>query len=112
MTRGQRSRRRTHPTSTLTTPCPLANAWRSGAWAWNGAQRIAFANDLSEPDHLNAIDLSENRKKGDSGPEDWKPPDSTSWCRYAQAWARIKARWNLTATQAEWDALAAMTADC
>ena len=91
---------------------PLANVWRSGAWAWSGTQRIAYANNLDDPDHLNAIPLAENRSKGDDGPEAWRPPDQSSWCHYAQAWTRLKARWNLTATQSEWDALVAMAAHC
>jgi len=27
---------------------PLAEAWRSSAWAWTNKQRKAFANDLSD----------------------------------------------------------------
>lgn len=91
---------------------PLANAWRSGAWAWSDAERRAYANDLDDADHLVAIPLGENRAKADGGPEAWRPPDRSSWCRYARTWAQIKARWQLTATQAEWDALVAMTAAC
>ena len=91
---------------------PLANAWRSGAWAWSGSERIAYANDVADTDHLLAIPLSENRAKSDSGPEAWRPPDRAAWCHYAEAWSRIKARWNLVATPAEWDALVAMSAGC
>lgn len=91
---------------------PLANAWRSGAWAWTPEQRLAFANDLADPGHLIGIPLGENRSKGDDGPEAWRPPDQGAWCRYAQVWTAIKARWNLTATPREWDALVEMAATC
>jgi hypothetical protein len=91
---------------------PLANAWRSGAWGWSPARRVAYANDLADPGHLIAIDASENREKGDDGPEAWRPPNPRSWCRYAITWDRIKAKWHLTATPAEWAALVLMAATC
>ena len=79
---------------------PLANAWRSGAWAWTHDQRVAYANDLADPDHLVAIISSENESKGDDGPDAWKPPNRAAWCRYALAWDHIESKWHLTATQA------------
>lgn len=91
---------------------PLANAWRSGAWAWTPEQRAAFANDLADTGHLIAIPAGENRSKSDQGPEDWRPPSASSWCAYAQLWTSIKARWDLTATPAEWSALQQMAATC
>ncbi len=91
---------------------PLANAWRSGAWAWDSTRLHAYANDLADADHLNAIVLGENRSKGDGGPEQWKPPAPGSWCHYALAWDHVKATWGLTATLAEWSALVAMAATC
>ena len=91
---------------------PLANAWRSGVWAWTTEQRRAYANDLTDVDHLVAMALGENRSKGDGGPEGWKPPNPVSWCEYARDWTAIKARWNLTASPAEWSALLAMSATC
>jgi hypothetical protein len=91
---------------------PLANAWRSGAWAWTTEQRRAYANDLTDVDHLVALALGENRSKGDGGPEGWKPPNPGTWCEYARDWTGIKAKWNLTASPAEWSALLAMSATC
>ena len=34
---------------------PLAEAWRSGAWAWTSQQRQAFANDLADSRALIAV---------------------------------------------------------
>jgi len=91
---------------------PLANAWRSGAWSWTPEQRAAYANDLVDDAHLIAIPAGENRSKGDDGPEGWRPPAQSAWCAYARVWTAIKAKWNLTATAAEWSALLEMAATC
>jgi Protein of unknown function (DUF1524) len=91
---------------------PLANAWRSGAWAWSADERRAYANDLTDVGHLIALALGENRSKGDDGPEAWKPPNPATWCAYARDWTAIKARWNLTASTSEWSALVAMSSTC
>jgi hypothetical protein len=91
---------------------PLANAWRSGAWAWTPAQRLAYANDLDDADHLIGIPLGENRSKGDDGPEAWKPLSRGAWCLYARVWTAIKAKWQLTATTSEWSAILDMASTC
>ena len=42
---------------------PLAEAWRSGAWAWTSKQRQDFANDLTDSRVLIAVTASANRSK-------------------------------------------------
>ena len=56
---------------------------QSGASAWTTAQRQTFANDLTHPQLL-AVTDNVNESKGDSGPEDWKPP--LSKCLGAKCW--------------------------
>ena len=46
---------------------------QSGATSWTTARRRAFANDLTNPQLL-AVTDEVNESKGDSGPENWKPP--------------------------------------
>jgi hypothetical protein len=62
---------------------PLAEAWRSGAAAWNADQRERFANDLVDP-QLIAVSASSNRSKGDQDPAEWKPPRRVTWCLYSR----------------------------
>jgi hypothetical protein len=90
----------------------LANAHRSGGWAWTPAQRRDFANDLGNLDALQAMDDGTNVTKADKGPDAWKPPSAASWCRYATDWATIKVRWQLTVTGSEYAALATMLTAC
>ncbi len=91
---------------------PLANAHRSGAWAWDRERRRAFANDLEYRGSLRTMGASANRQKGDRGPETWRPPVRSSWCEYATDWATIKIRWSLTVTEPEFEALDEMLASC
>ncbi|MGI8755108.1 MAG: HNH endonuclease family protein [Acidimicrobiales bacterium] len=91
---------------------PLAEAWRSGASAWDGARRAAYANDLTFADHLIAVTAATNRSKSDSPPNEWRPPRQDSWCRYATDWITIKLTWALTATTPERDALGQMLETC
>lgn len=90
----------------------LAEAWRSGAQAWDSGRRAHFANHLDEPDHLIAVTASSKRSKGDSPPDLWRPPQRSSWCRYATASVTVKVSWDLTATTRERDVLGEMLATC
>lgn len=91
---------------------PLAEAWRSGAHAWEAVRRATFANDLAFPDHLIAVTASTNRSKSDSPPNEWRPPQQDAWCRYANAWVTVKVNWSLTITTPERDALGQMLDTC
>ena len=88
---------------------PLAEAWESGARLWDAKQREAFAND---PSGLVAVSGRSNTAKGASDPTDWLPPHQAVHCTYAAVWIEVKAAWNLTADQAEFDTLAALATDC
>ncbi|MEU6238145.1 HNH endonuclease family protein [Kitasatospora sp. NPDC047058] len=89
---------------------PLAEAWRSGAWAWTTDQRKAFANDLTRPQLL-AVSASSNRTKGDQDPADWLPQASYR-CTYARAWVQVKYYYGLNVDSAEKSALSAILNGC
>lgn len=91
---------------------PLAYAFRTGGWAWGPDQRAAFANDLSDPDHLSVLSASTNRSKGSRGPQAWQPPQRGARCWYARAWLAIAGRWGLTVAPVDHDALTAMLGHC
>ena len=91
---------------------PLANAHRSGGWAWSKERKTDYANDLSYADHLIAVQASANRQKGSKGPEEWKPPRREYWCEYATDWVTIKQDWGLSANPGEAEALREMLATC
>jgi hypothetical protein len=90
----------------------LSEAWRSGAHAWDPARRRSFANDLDEPDALIAVTAATNRSKGDGDPARWQPSNRDGWCRWTQAWVRVKVKWALTADEPEVAALRNVLALC
>lgn len=83
----------------------LKEAWDSGAWQWNEAQRTAFANDTSDTRSLIAASSSSNRSKGERDPSNWMPPLRGYWCTYSANWIAVKARWGLSMDQSEWGRL-------
>jgi hypothetical protein len=86
---------------------PLGEAWASGAWAWTPDRRIAFANDLTDP-QLIAVTDTLNQEKGDKTPDRWKPPLVSYWHTYASNWITVKAKFGLTITAPEKKALELM----
>ena len=91
---------------------PLKNAHLSGGWQWDDERKKEYANSLATDYHLIAVENNANRSKGARGPEQWQPPDDSYHCQYARDWIAVKAKWGLTATAAEWEALEAMLATC
>jgi hypothetical protein len=90
---------------------PLAEAWRSGAWAWTTAKRQSFANDLTNP-QLWAVTDNVNQSKSDQDPSTWKPSLTSFWCTYAKAWIDVKYEWALTLNSTEKTALTTMLGHC
>ncbi|MCB8906758.1 MULTISPECIES: HNH endonuclease family protein [unclassified Streptomyces] len=91
---------------------PLAEAWDSGASAWTGARREAYANDQGAAASLVAVTGRSNRSKSDRDPQDWMPPLPDVHCRYISEWVATKLRWGLTADQGEADALKVYAETC
>jgi hypothetical protein len=91
---------------------PLAEAWDSGAGGWPPERREQYANDTVRPDALIAVTAATNQSKSDRDPAEWMPPNSDSWCRYADAWIIQKAAWQLTIDPPERDALRNILTTC
>lgn len=74
---------------------PLSYANKHGASTWNKETKEAFAND---PINLTSSSAKENRKKSDSGPADYMPPEKGFHCSYSNSWINIVKKYDLTIT--------------
>jgi len=91
---------------------PLAEAWDSGASAWDALKKQQYANDMTDPRHLIAVTGSSNRSKSDQDPADWMPTNKTYACEYITNWISIKARWSLKVDTKEKAALESNLKGC
>jgi cell division septation protein DedD len=89
---------------------PLAEAWRSGAWAWTSKQRQDFANDLTDSRVLIAVTASANRSKGDQDVKTWLPAKNK--CNYIEAWVAVKVRYSLTFDTGEFSVIQSYFNSC
>jgi len=79
----------------------LSEAWKSGAYAWSSARRLAFANDLGVSWALRAVTDNVNMSKGDRDPSSWIPSYRVAVCIYLVGWVAVKLRWGLSVDVAE-----------
>lgn len=80
----------------------LSDAWQKGAQQWTAARREQFAND---PLNLLAVDGDVNQAKGAGDAATWLPPDHDYRCPYVIRQITVKARYGLSVTAAEADAM-------
>lgn len=91
---------------------PLAEAWDSGASAWDAAKREMYANDQTDPRHLIAVTGASNRSKSDRDPAEWMPTNKDYTCSYIANWVSVKVRWSLTIDPKEKTALESSLKGC
>lgn len=88
---------------------PLSYAAKAGGQSWDATKKEQFANDTSQ---LLAVSASENRKKSDDGPADYMPKNKEYHCEYSKLWVDTAAKYNLTITQKDKQALDKGLAKC
>jgi hypothetical protein len=88
---------------------PLAEAHRSGGYAWTREQRREFAND---PLNLMAVEKTANREKSDQSPDNWLPPNREFQCRYIAAWLAIKEKYQLKSDATELAGMQHLQSNC
>jgi len=89
----------------------LKDAWMSGSQSWTFEKRKIFANYLFDTYHLLAVSYSENRSKGNKGPDKYLPSNDAFVKEYCRIYIRIKVKWNLTVTRDQLIALQKVLGD-
>ena len=87
----------------------LAEAWDSGASAWNAAKRDAFAD---WQDNLVAVGQKIDASKGGKDAAEWAPPRAKSNCLFAEITITTKFHWGLSVDPAEKASLGALLDGC
>ena len=87
----------------------LSNAWQTGAFKLNLAQRTAFAND---PSNLLAVKGKLNSQKGDGDAATWLPPRKSYRCEYVTKQVMVKAKYGLWLTAPEKAAILKILKSC
>lgn len=89
---------------------PTERVWASGANEWSDYQFSIYRNS---PQSVMTISDDSYEKRGQKGPEQWRPKDETLWCGYALRWVSEKNTFGLSLeSQAEGDALTEMLSTC
>ncbi|MDN6240105.1 HNH endonuclease family protein [Corynebacterium variabile] len=77
---------------------PLAAAWDHGAYAWDRARRVAFANDLDR--NLLGVSGQANQAKSDGTPAEWLPPLSgAAPCAYVARYLTVSVGYGLSVSE-------------
>ncbi len=87
----------------------LSNAWQTGAAYWTDAERVELAND---PLELLAVDGPANQQKSDGDAATWLPSNKAFRCQYVARQIAVKQKYSLWVTQAEYDAIDRILAQC
>lgn len=87
----------------------LGDAWRAGAYQWDLLKRQEFAND---PENLLAVVGYVNEDKGRQRADQWLPPNEQYRCAYVARQIRVKAKWGLSVTAREKQAMIEVLAAC
>ena len=80
---------------------PLKHVYITGGNKWAPQRRCYYANFIHNDFHLLAVSGHENMSKSDKGPDQYMPPSDNFQRQYISTWMKVKAIWQLVATDAE-----------
>lgn len=93
---------------------PLGYVNAHGGANWSIEQKKAYGQSLEANNNgvYVAVSASENRRKGDSGPSEYYPPNAAYRCEYAVKWRDIARIYDLSLSQADYDVVLTVLTEC
>ena len=93
---------------------PLKYVNSHGGSEWSHEQKRSYGSSLSamEKGVYVAVSASENRKKGDSGPSEYYPPNDSYRCEYAQKWRDIAKEYSISLSLNDYNTILNVLISC
>ena len=93
---------------------PLKYVNSHGGSEWSNEQKRAYGSSLSAMDKgvYVAVSASENRKKGDSGPSKYYPPNESYKCEYAEKWRDIAKEYSISLSLNDYNTILNVLISC
>jgi hypothetical protein len=93
---------------------PLNYVNSHGGYYWNDSQKRAYGASLAGMDNgvYLAVSSSENRKKGDSGPASYYPPNPEYRCEYSRLWRNTARTYTIGLSSSDYNLIASVLESC
>lgn len=93
---------------------PLDYVNSHGGYHWSDTQKRAYGDSLTAMNNgvYLAASASENRKKGDSGPSVYYPPNTAYRCKYSEEWRNTARTYNIFLSPADYRVVASVLVSC
>ena len=93
---------------------PLAYVNAHGGYDWSPSQKKAYGQSLEAYQNgvYVAVSAAENRRKSDSGPSEYYPPNSAYRCEYATKWRDLARIYDLSLSRADYEVVEDVLIEC
>lgn len=93
---------------------PLNYVNSHGGYYWSDAQKRSYGSSITAMNHgvYLAVSASENRRKSDSGPSQYYPPNQAYRCEYSRKWRDTARIYAIALSLADYNLIASIITSC
>lgn len=93
---------------------PLAYVNAHGGYDWSPSQKKAYGQSLEAYQNgvYVAVSAAENRRKSDSGPSEYYPPNPAYRCEYATKWRDLARIYDISLSRADYEVIEDVLLEC